>query len=234
MKRLIFILLIAGLIDCQAQTVPNTTTFCFSDVVSVVGGTCLQDAFTNSIDSHFDPTYKGSKNQLSNFRNYNNFFTSIEWCGDFQRDDCEEGIGEIGQVCVDAGYAISWVSQDDANDQADQYLYGGFGQEYANENFGCISECTFGVNAYSNTPYTLTFNDTRCICTGSGYINWTYSTTEGVGVGSYVVEVFNSSNEMIHNQPLTVTIVGTLVVQAAFQISITLTEGDWVQVSQYI
>jgi hypothetical protein len=140
MKKLLIILLLWS--TCQAQTVPNTTTFCFSDVTAVVGGTCLSDAFANAINSHFDPTYKGSKNSLSNFRNYNNFFTSVEWCGEFQRDDCEEGIGEIGQVCVDAGYATSWVSQDDANDQADQYLYGGFGQSFANENFGCISSCT--------------------------------------------------------------------------------------------
>ena len=52
------------------QSVPNTTTFHLTDVTAVVGGTSLSQAFTNSVDSYFDPAYKGSKDRLSNFRNY--------------------------------------------------------------------------------------------------------------------------------------------------------------------
>jgi hypothetical protein len=51
-------------------TVPNTTTFSLQDVVNVVGGSSLSAAFTNAVDACFDPTYKGSKNNLLNFRNY--------------------------------------------------------------------------------------------------------------------------------------------------------------------
>ena len=51
-------------------TVPNTTTFSLQDVINVVGGTSLTAAFANAGDAQFDPTYKGSKNNLLNFRNY--------------------------------------------------------------------------------------------------------------------------------------------------------------------
>lgn len=51
-------------------TVPNTTTFTLQDVINVVGGASLSDAFANATDARFDPSYKGSKNNLLNFRNY--------------------------------------------------------------------------------------------------------------------------------------------------------------------
>jgi hypothetical protein len=58
---------------CFAQSVPNTNTFSLQDVVSVVGGTSLDQAFTNSNATYFDATY-GSKTMspktLYGFRNY--------------------------------------------------------------------------------------------------------------------------------------------------------------------
>ena len=51
-------------------SVPNTTTFTLQDVLNVTGGSDLVAAFANSTDSYFDPAYKGSKNNLLNFRNY--------------------------------------------------------------------------------------------------------------------------------------------------------------------
>ena len=54
--------------------VPDTTTFSLQDVVDVIlpsGGDTLQDCFNESTDMDFDATYKGSKNSLYNFRNYN-------------------------------------------------------------------------------------------------------------------------------------------------------------------
>lgn len=50
--------------------VPNTNTFTLQDVCNVVGGTTLQEAFYYSESKYFDPTYSGSKDRLSNFRNY--------------------------------------------------------------------------------------------------------------------------------------------------------------------
>jgi len=51
-------------------SVPNTNTFTLQDVVAVVGGASLSAAFANSVDAYFDAAYKGSKDRLSNFRNY--------------------------------------------------------------------------------------------------------------------------------------------------------------------
>lgn len=51
-------------------SVPNTNTFKLTDVTAVVGGSSLSVAFASSVDACFDPTYKGSKNSLLNFRNY--------------------------------------------------------------------------------------------------------------------------------------------------------------------
>jgi len=52
--------------------VPNTTTFTLADVVAEFGGgpTSLSGCFAVAVDSHFNPSYKGSKNSLLNFRNY--------------------------------------------------------------------------------------------------------------------------------------------------------------------
>jgi hypothetical protein len=52
-------------------SVPNTTTFCLSDVTAVVGGTCLSSAVANASPSGFDPSYGGTCTCLLNFRNYN-------------------------------------------------------------------------------------------------------------------------------------------------------------------
>jgi len=68
--RYTLILLFAWFGAIGQTTVPNTNTFKLSDVTAVVGGNNLVTAFTNSVDAYFDPTYKGSKNQLYNFRNY--------------------------------------------------------------------------------------------------------------------------------------------------------------------
>lgn len=65
-----------GLIGYSQTSVPNTDTFSLQDVYNVVHGHAsgtqqnLQSCFNYSVDSYFDPTYKGSKNSLYNFRNY--------------------------------------------------------------------------------------------------------------------------------------------------------------------
>jgi hypothetical protein len=50
--------------------VPNTSTYCLTNVTAVVGGTTLSQAFTNATDSKFCSAYKGSKDRQSNFRGY--------------------------------------------------------------------------------------------------------------------------------------------------------------------
>lgn len=57
--------------------VPNTNTFSLQDVIYVVGGTSLVQAFANAVAGGFDPAYVGSKNNLLNFRNYNTVFLRL-------------------------------------------------------------------------------------------------------------------------------------------------------------
>lgn len=58
-------------------SVPNTNTFSFADVCSVLygspstSGRNLNQCFVDALDSKFDSNYKSSKNGLMNFRNYN-------------------------------------------------------------------------------------------------------------------------------------------------------------------
>lgn len=70
MRSKLLVLLFLFCLGSFGQSVPNTNTFSLQDVVNVTGGTSLQAAFDNSIDAYFDPAYKGSKNNLLNFRNY--------------------------------------------------------------------------------------------------------------------------------------------------------------------
>ena len=52
------------------MAVPDTTTFTMDDVFDEVGYLDLVTCFSNSVDSYFNPLYKGSKDRLSNFRDY--------------------------------------------------------------------------------------------------------------------------------------------------------------------
>jgi len=79
--------------------VPDTNTFSLQDVVNVVGGSSLSAAFTNSVDSYFDSTYKGSKNNLYNFRNYTEALTRYYMMGTV-------GTSGRGQVSINNG--SSW------------------------------------------------------------------------------------------------------------------------------
>ena len=59
-------------------SIPNTTTFSLLDVKNLLGCPFDQNScFIYSVDSYFDPTYKGSKNSLMNFRNYTEPFISV-------------------------------------------------------------------------------------------------------------------------------------------------------------
>tara|TARA_R110002167_G_C12441791_1_gene630909 strand:- start:77 stop:751 length:675 start_codon:yes stop_codon:yes gene_type:complete len=55
------------------MAIPNQPNFSLSQVLTEVGigsANGLAAAFAASIDGYFDPTYKGSKDRLSNFQNY--------------------------------------------------------------------------------------------------------------------------------------------------------------------
>lgn len=67
--RLALIILLLTALGASAQKLP-TVGLRQSNVEAVIGDTRLSLLFTNSTDSYFDITYKGSKDRLSNFRNY--------------------------------------------------------------------------------------------------------------------------------------------------------------------
>jgi hypothetical protein len=51
-------------------SIPNTTNFSLQDVKNVVHQNDLASCLIYAVDAYFDPAYKGSKNNLLNFRNY--------------------------------------------------------------------------------------------------------------------------------------------------------------------
>ena len=62
------------------MSVPDTSTFSLINVKTELGlgaTTDLSTCFKNSIDASFDINYKGSKNSLYNFRNYN--YLNTDW-----------------------------------------------------------------------------------------------------------------------------------------------------------
>ena len=62
------------------MAVPDTTNFSLNDVRNELGlgsTTSLSACFSAAVDSLFDPMHKGSKDRLSNFRNYGAFTTTL-------------------------------------------------------------------------------------------------------------------------------------------------------------
>lgn len=62
------------------MAVPDTNTFSLEDVrvdLGLSATASLADCFLNASASQFDPTYEGSKDRLSNFRNYGNCITTF-------------------------------------------------------------------------------------------------------------------------------------------------------------
>jgi len=60
--------------------VPDTTTFNLQDVIDAVSGTTTNDlveCFAEAESDAFDATYSGSKNNLLNFRNYEEITDSV-------------------------------------------------------------------------------------------------------------------------------------------------------------
>lgn len=64
------------------MAVPNTTTFSLQDVINELGITSnksLSNCFTLAIDGLFDSSYKQSKTELDDFRNYNAGLTLVQF-----------------------------------------------------------------------------------------------------------------------------------------------------------
>lgn len=118
------------------MAVPNTNTFSFWDVCVEIYGyhsaaMSLSQAFTDANDDFFDPAYKGSKNNLLNFRNYyerittyysapvDNYFIAND--GHCDSYSCPPGdvAAAVYHMVAGEGAYTSIISQADADQQAD-------------------------------------------------------------------------------------------------------------------
>lgn len=100
------------------MAVPNTTTFSLEDVrteLALGATTSLSACFTASVDASFDVLYKGSKNQLDDFRNYGavcNTTTSLNFYPSSGQatsggGTCPIGGSEVGHYYTGAGADIA-------------------------------------------------------------------------------------------------------------------------------
>lgn len=111
------------------MSVPNTTTFTLQDVQNEIGENNLSGCFTYSVDSLFDARYKGSKDRLSNFRNYNNRYN--DWFLP-SRNELRE------MIIVGYNYSVGsftnqyyWSSTEDNSTHAVSYSYPDYSGSYA-------------------------------------------------------------------------------------------------------
>jgi hypothetical protein len=119
------------------MSVPNTHTFSLQDVAheiygSSISGKSLRGCFTDSVAGKFDPTYKGSKDRLSNFRNYGaTLACDLTFC---------VGSGSGTAVAYKGGYySINIVSTEYDVDYLYATLYDGTGGYVATEYLSAVS-----------------------------------------------------------------------------------------------
>jgi len=108
MKAKVFIIFLCLWGNLFGQSVPNTSTFSLQDVVNVVTGTTLIQSFTNSIDAQFDPTYKGSKDRLYNFRNYTGIVLALPTVSTYDASNVTASSALLGgNVSSDGGSYVT-------------------------------------------------------------------------------------------------------------------------------
>jgi len=161
------------------MAVPDTNTFSLQDVVDEFDKLNPQpddlvDCFASASASSFDPAYEGSKDRLSNFRNYNGVFA--------------------GQVVTIFGQSLSssssWTNQVLALDNAYighdvkfiwHYISGtGFRGDLQAGGNATLGTTTFDFDTYSGTAWQTSRSDTASyssvtwfdIATGTTALRW--------------------------------------------------------------
>lgn len=104
--------------------VPDTSTFTLVDVKNAVAGSpnSLTAAFTASTDAFFDVTYKGSKDRLSNFRNYIELFVYADLSDMYFDYEGNPLIGNEIIISSSGSWTASW--SDGTYFSADTYTGG--------------------------------------------------------------------------------------------------------------
>ena len=113
-KIIILFLFLSSVIFGQ---VPNTNTFSLTDVqteLELSSTTSLVNCFSNALDGGFNPSYKGSKDRLSNFRNYGH---SID--GKYQSAVTQTSGSILGYIRVSSDYGLTWASKGVSNNYYD-------------------------------------------------------------------------------------------------------------------
>lgn len=155
MKSRLTILLLFISMVCFGQSVPNTNTFRFVDVKSVVGGTSLSALFANSVDSYFDANYKGNKDRLSNFRNYTSVVSTPPTVSTYTLSNIQDVTATGGgDVTQDGGETVTarGVCWDTINDPttADSHTTDGTGLgAFSSSLTGLLENKTYYVKAYA-------------------------------------------------------------------------------------
>jgi hypothetical protein len=110
------------------MAVPDTNTFTLQNVVDEVNPTTddLNDCFGGSNDNYFDVEYRGSKNSLLNFRNYNGssdlYITSVIVYGTIMEIIIIHTFNPV-QLSIDNG--VNWTSDLASFNGAFQYTFTG-------------------------------------------------------------------------------------------------------------
>ena len=140
------------------MAVPDTNTFSLDDVRVEMGlgaASSLQDCFDNA-NPGFDPTYEGSKDRLSNFRNYDHTCVSVTAYGS------NGGTGTSALACADA--VVTTFYHDGGG------TYPTNGDTVYTDAYGCTTlnggnnwyRDTGGVNAYQISSVGVVSNSTAC------------------------------------------------------------------------
>ena len=174
MKSRLLILFLFGYLGCFGQ-VPNTATFSLQNVVDIVGGTNLTQAFANSIDANFDPAYKGAKNNLYNFRNYN-----YSWVPTITTTSIT-AITQItasggGNVTLAGGSSVTargicWSTSTSPTISNSKTTNGSGTGSFSSSITGLGSETTYYVRAYASNSYGTGYGNevsfTTPVCSGN-------------------------------------------------------------------
>lgn len=137
------------------MAVPNTTTFNLQNVTTAVHGDTaaarnLSSAFSASIDPAFNATYKGSKNQLYNFRDYNS-----------SRIDGKYMLGSSWSYfyCRSGDYGASWAATNSISGQKSDWGWGGISNS---GQYILLTSWTGSYNGFHvSTDYGVTWTNVR-------------------------------------------------------------------------
>lgn len=179
------------------MSVPDTNTFSLQDVVNeiVPSSDTLSQCFSDANPAGFDPTYEGSKDRLSNFRNYDHASatTSLDYNGSCDIQSCYEidavnaSNGSLGMAmsgCA-AGSAINFAYSGTKSITSQTFKF----RILWEENSGSTSLDSITIPISTSSTFNTNF-DWSFEASGIGYVDGTTYDSEA----SYFLDTSGSSN----------------------------------------